>query len=132
MGFTLSDVRVAAGEESVLWYKNRWEANYVVVGTLGVTDVAGERSWELGPGALYCAGPNDRHHVLAKTDIHIVSVFNPPLVGDETHDDDGAYPPTGELPPGAERMFVRTVEELRSAGREKTVAAAAHSPCACC
>ena len=27
-----------------------------------------------------------------------MSVFNPPLYGGETHDDQGAYPPTGPIP----------------------------------
>jgi L-ectoine synthase len=45
-------------------------------------------------------GPEDRHVVRAETDLRLISVFNPPLRGDENHDADGSYPPTGPIPPG--------------------------------
>ena len=122
MGFSMSDVRVAAGIESDLWYKHHWEANYVVAGTLGVEELDGGRSWTLGPGGLYGVGPGDRHRLRALSDVRVVSIFNPPLAGDENHDADGAYPPGGDVPAGPGAMFVRRVEELRAAGREMTVA----------
>jgi L-ectoine synthase len=56
------------------------------------------------------------------TDMRIISVFNPPITGDETHDADGAYPPTGEIPPGRERMFVKTLADIHQAGMVRTVA----------
>ena len=123
MGFSMSDVRVAAGVVSELWYKHHWEANYVVAGTLGVEETNGGRSWTLGPGGLYCVGPRDRHRLRALSDVEVVSIFNPPLAGDENHDNDGAYPPGGDVPEGQAAMFVRTLAELRAAGREMTVAA---------
>ncbi|MEE8203960.1 MAG: ectoine synthase, partial [Alphaproteobacteria bacterium] len=30
MGFSLSDATLSAGAEVALWYKNHWEANYIV------------------------------------------------------------------------------------------------------
>jgi hypothetical protein len=36
----------------------------------------------------------------AITDLHLISVFNPPLRGDEQHDAEGTLPPSGPLPPG--------------------------------
>jgi hypothetical protein len=51
------------------------------------------------------------------TRLRIISVFNPPLVGNQTHDADGAYPPAGQIPPGQERMLVRTLEDVCRAGR---------------
>ncbi len=121
LGFSLSDTPVAAGLENSLWYKNHWEANYVVSGRGEVRDLTTGESHPLAPGTLYTVGPRDRHVVAAIEDLRIVSVFNPPVVGDETHDADGAYPPSGPVPEGQERMFVRTVEALRAAGREKVL-----------
>ena len=74
--------------------------------------------WPLEPGVLYCVGPTDRHRITRNPDegMRIISVFNPPIIGEETHDEDGAYPPTGEIPPGQPRMFVKTVEDVRNAG----------------
>ena len=122
MGFTMADVRLSPGMDSVLWYKNHWEANYVVAGRGTLTDLTTGESWPMEPGMLNMVGPNDRHRVVADSDMHIISVFNPPLRGDEKHDADGAYEPSGPVPPGKPRMFVKTLAALRAAGREKVVA----------
>ena len=55
------------------------------------------------PGTLYVVGPDDRHVMRAATDMRVVSIFNPPIMGDEDHDADGSYPPTGPTPPGPSR-----------------------------
>ena len=91
VGFTLSDIRVKAGQVATLWYKNHIEANYVIEGegTLVEFDTGTERP--LAPGVMYCLDKHDRHRVIAKTDMRLICVFNPPLVGGESHDADGAY-----------------------------------------
>ncbi len=122
MGFTLSDVRLARGMDTTLWYRHHWEANYIAAGTGRVTDLGNGDSWPLAPGSLYTVGPGDRHLVEPDEALHIVSVFAPPLNGDEAHDADGSYPPTGPVPEGRERMFVRSVAGLREEGRERIVA----------
>ena len=100
LGFSFSDVHYRAGREGELWYKNHWEANLVLEGTLEVTDYAADALHTLGAGGLYCVGPEDRHRLKAVTDVHLVSVFNPPLIGQEAHDADGSYESSGTLPPG--------------------------------
>ena len=122
LGFSFSDVRIAAGSETTLWYKNHWEANYIVAGLGEVEDLTSGERWPLAAGTLYTVGPKDRHKLTAAEELRIISVFNPPITGDETHDEDGAYPPTGPIPEGRERMFVKTVGEMRAAGLEKVVA----------
>ena len=100
LGFTMSDVHLSAGTENVLWYKHHWEANYVLSGRGEVKDLGTGRTWPLEPGVMYIVGPKDRHSMKAITDLHLVSIFNPPLRGDETHDKEGTLPPSGPLPPG--------------------------------
>ena len=117
LGFSLSDVRLAPGMDFTLWYKHHWEANYIVAGAGSVTDLDDGRTWRLEPGLLYVAGPRDRHRMVASADCHIVSVFCPAIEGDEEHDADGSYPPTGPVPAGQPKMFARSVTELRDAGR---------------
>ena len=120
VGFSVSEARASAGEYSDLWYKNHWEANYVRSGHGVLEDRGTGEQWPLEPGVLYCVGPTDRHRITRDPDegMRIISVFNPPIIGEETHDDDGAYPPTGALPAGRPRMFVKTVEDVRDAGQE--------------
>ncbi len=100
LGFTISDVHLAAGQKNVLWYKHHWEANYVLSGKGEVTDLTTGAVVSLEPGVMYIVGPKDRHGMTAITDLHLISVFNPPLRGDEQHDAEGTLPPSGPLPPG--------------------------------
>ena len=76
------------------------EANFIVSGSGELEEVATGRRWPLEAGTMYVVGPKDRHVVRSSKELRIVSVFNPPIVGDETHDADGSYPPTGPVPPG--------------------------------
>ena len=100
MGFSYHLNQVDAGSVANLWYKHHWEANHILSGTGMVEDLTSRESWKLEPGMLYNVGPKDRHRVTAHTDIHLLSVFCPPLQGDEQHDADGALEPSGPVPPG--------------------------------
>ena len=124
LNFSISEARASSAGQSDLWYKNHWEANYVRSGNATLENrTTGER-WELEPGVLYCVGPNDQHSIIRTedTDMRVISVFSPPIVGGETHDDDGAYPPSGDLPARKGTMFVKTLEDVRAAGMEVVVA----------
>ncbi len=122
LGFSYNDNRIAAGAEMTLWYKHHWEANFILSGRGEVTDLTSGRSWPLESGVLYVVGPNDRHRVKLTDETHLVSVFCPPLKGDERHDEDGAYPVSGPVPATDRRMFVKRADEMRAAGQEMTVA----------
>ena len=100
LGFSLSDVHFAAGASADLWYKHHWEANYIVSGEGMVIDRLNDQSWDLTPGVLYNVGPKDPHRISASTDLHLVSVFCPPIRGDEQHDADGTLAASGTIPPG--------------------------------
>ncbi len=100
LGLTWSDVHFQDGSEANLWYKNHWEGNYVFGGEGELHHHGTGEELKLTPGMMYAVGPDDRHTLKAVRDFHIVSLFNPPLSGTEVHDEDGAYPPTGPLPPG--------------------------------
>ena len=43
--------------------------------------------------------------------MYIVSIFCPPLRGDETFDKDGGYTASGPIEPTDRRMFVKRVDE---------------------
>ena len=87
-----------SGWEIDCHYKHHIEASFVISGSATVTEYATGNSWDVGPGDLYVVGPKDRHHVSTKTEMHAVTVFNPPLIGNENPDEDGAYPPSGDVP----------------------------------
>lgn len=122
LGFSLHDVRSAAGSEESLWYKHHWESNYIIAGTGSVEEVSTGRVWPLGPGVIYGVGPEDRHRFRAESEVHAISIFSPPLDGQEAYDEDGSLEASGELPERRGTMFVKRIDELRAAGRELAVA----------
>ncbi len=45
---------------------------------------------------MYALDQHDRHVLRAETEMTMACVFNPPLHGQEVHDDSGAYPVPAE------------------------------------
>ena len=84
MGFSLHVNRGKAIPPTQLWYKNHWEANYLIAGVIKVTDMTSGQEWVLESGDLYQVGPNDRHLYEVLEDEHHLSIFCPSLRGDET------------------------------------------------
>lgn len=96
MGFTVCHTVVTRGTESLLEYKNHLEACYCIGGEGEVETMAGER-FRIVPGTIYVLDEHDKHFLRASEDkdLILVSVFNPPLKGTETHNlnngDSSAY-----------------------------------------
>ena len=86
MGFTICHTLVRAGTESKLRYHRHLEACYCIEGEGEVEDMGGS-VFHITRGYLYAL---DRHepHILrggSNKNLILLSVFNPPLVGNETH-----------------------------------------------
>ena len=92
MGFTLTRTGISAGASQTMEYKNHVEANLIIEGEGTLTDLANGAVHRLAPGTMYALDRHDRHRIDAATDMTIVCVFAPALVGPETHDEDGSYP----------------------------------------
>jgi len=95
VGFSVHDTTVLEGTELELEYKHHIEANYCFAGVGEVVNLATGDTHTIQAGSIYVLDKHDRHKVRAvKGDLRLVCVFNPPLVGDETHRDDGSYAPS--------------------------------------
>ncbi len=92
VGFTLTTTTVSSGQCLELEYKNHVEANLIIEGRAKLTDIDAGVSYEIGPGDMYALDQHDRHRLEALSDLKIVCVFSPALIGDETHDSSGSYP----------------------------------------
>lgn len=93
MGFAMAHTVVKAGTESRLQYRNHLEACYCISGTGAVTSADGTTILQISPGTVYALDLHDAHVLKAdaNNDLELVSVFNPPIRGDERHalSDDG-------------------------------------------
>lgn len=99
--FSMHDTVLSAGMETSMWYKHHIEAVYCVGGEGELEDRTTGQRYPVRDGTFYCLDQHDKHVVRAKTDLRMICVFTPPLVGPETHDEEGAYPILTEEPDAA-------------------------------
>lgn len=92
MGFTICHTTVRAGTKSRLQYRRHLEACLCIRGKGSVVTVDGEEH-EITAGVMYALNEHDPHFLIADPDgdLELISVFNPPLTGEERHslDSDG-------------------------------------------
>jgi len=93
MGFSFHITTLGAGGEWTFHYQHHVEAVFVMSGTGSIEDLATGERHELSPGTLYALNDHDRHILRAETELVTACVFNPPVTGNEVHDETGAYRP---------------------------------------
>ena len=98
MGFSLHDTTIRAGTETRMLYANHLEAVYCVGGKGSIEDLSTGKTHPIQDGTLYALDGHEEHILRAETDLRMICVFNPPLVGPEVHDETGAYPILAEDP----------------------------------
>jgi L-ectoine synthase len=86
MGFAVAHTVVRAGTESRLQYRQNLEACYCISGSGSIEDTEGNR-FDIVPGVIYALDSHDPHYLRASEgdDLELVSIFNPPIRGDEKH-----------------------------------------------
>ncbi|WP_115789005.1 ectoine synthase [Arthrobacter silvisoli] len=86
MGFAVAHTLVRAGTESKLEYRRNLEACYCIKGSGNVEDTEGNL-FAITPGVIYALDGNEPHFLRASEheDLELISVFNPPIRGDEKH-----------------------------------------------
>ncbi|WP_010529974.1 ectoine synthase [Lentibacillus jeotgali] len=92
VGFSMNDTIISAGTENYFWYKNHIEAVYCIEGEGTIEKVETGDVYDIKAGTMYLLDEHDKHILRAKTQMRMVCVFNPPLVGKETHNEEGYYP----------------------------------------
>ncbi len=92
MGFSLHDTVIRAGTETAMWYQNHLEAVYCIEGEGEIEETATGKVHAIEAGTVYALDQHDKHILRARTDMRMVCVFNPPVAGNEVHDETGAYP----------------------------------------
>ena len=91
MGFSFHITTIYANTETPIWYQNHLESVYCISGEGEVETVADGKVYPIKPGTLYILDKNDQHLLLGFSEMKMACVFNPPLIGNEVHNKDGAY-----------------------------------------
>jgi L-ectoine synthase len=92
MGFSLHDTLIQPGTETPMWYRHHLEAVYCIEGQGEVVTEGDGRVHPIEAGTVYALDEHDKHTLRAHTRMRMVCVFNPPVSGDEVHDESGVYP----------------------------------------
>lgn len=92
MGFSFHITTIYADTETHIHYQNHLESVFCMSGE-GEIEVVGGKTYSIKPGTLYILDQHDEHYLRAYGgDMTMACVFNPPLTGQETHDQNGVYP----------------------------------------
>jgi len=93
-GFSFHETIIKAGTETHIWYKHHIEAVYCVGGDGEIEDLKTGEIHPIKDGTLYLLNDNDEHLLRGGSeDMRLICAFNPPIIGREMHDEDGAYEP---------------------------------------
>ncbi len=92
VGFSFHDTVIYAGTTSTFHYQNHIEAVYCVQGEGTLTNEETGETYPLHDGTMYMLDGHEKHTVVADTELRMACVFNPPVTGRETHDENGVYP----------------------------------------
>ncbi|KGA97703.1 ectoine synthase [Alkalihalobacillus alcalophilus ATCC 27647 = CGMCC 1.3604] len=92
MGYSVNDTIIYAGTETHIWYQNHLESVYCIEGEGEVETISDGKVWPIKKDEIYVLDKHDEHLLRAKTNMRMVCVFNPPLTGNEVHDENGVYP----------------------------------------
>lgn len=92
MGFSMHDTIIHAGTTTPMHYQNHLEAVYCIEGSGTLKDLTDGQEYLIQAGTIYALNGNEQHILTAQETMRMVCVFNPPLVGPETHDENGVYP----------------------------------------
>lgn len=91
MGFGLNKTVIPRGGPWHWHYPHHLEACYCVRGRGELTNLATGVKHLITPDTIYVLDKNDDHLFEALEDTVLISIFNPPLFGQEAHDKNGQY-----------------------------------------
>ncbi|MEN8136250.1 MAG: ectoine synthase [Thermodesulfobacteriota bacterium] len=91
MGFSFHDTIIYANTRTLIHYKHHVESVYCIEGEGSIELIGKETVIPVTTGTMYALNKHEKHYLVAKTNMRIICVFNPPLTGTEVHREDGSY-----------------------------------------
>ena len=90
-GFSFHITRIFKDAVLHMHYQNHIESVYCISGFGEIKDVASGATHPIEPGTIYILDKHDKHILRAFEEMEMACVFNPPLLGREVHNAEGAY-----------------------------------------
>jgi L-ectoine synthase len=91
MGFSMHKTVIPKGTPQHWHYKHHFEACYCIKGRGILTNLDTGDVYAVEVDTVYVLDNNDDHTFEALEDTVLISVFNPPVTGNEVHGPDGSY-----------------------------------------
>ena len=91
MGFSFHITTIYAGADFQMHYQNHLESVFCMSGEGEVETLADGKKHPIKPGTIYILDKHDKHILRAFSEMKMACVFNPPVTGNEVHNEQGAY-----------------------------------------
>ena len=91
LGFAMMKTNIKKGGPYHWHYPYHSEACYCISGEGILRSLDDDSEYIINVDSCYLLDNHDNHTFEALTDVVLISVFNPPLTGDESHDENGNY-----------------------------------------
>lgn len=93
MGFSFHETVIFPGTETHIHYQNHLEAVWCIEGDGEIETIKDGKKYALHDGVVYALNEHDEHWLRGgEKPLRVICVFNPPLTGQEEHDEKGVYP----------------------------------------
>lgn len=92
MGFSFHETIIEKGAKLEMQYTNHLEAVFCVKGRGTITDLKTNNKMIIESGTMYALNEHDKHVLEGIGEMRMICVFNPPVSGQEVHDENGSYP----------------------------------------
>lgn len=92
MGFSVHKTIIPKGQKGHWHYKNHLESCYCIKGKGILTNLETNERFIIDVDTIYSLDNNDDHTFEALEDVVLISIFNPPVSGNEVHLKDNSYP----------------------------------------
>ena len=99
MGYSMTKTVIEPNGPQFWHYKNHLESCYCVSGKGSLKNTSTGEIFEITPDTTYVLDKNDAHEFTALETVTLICVFNPPLIGQEVHKQDGSYEASEFLSP---------------------------------
>lgn len=91
MGFSVHKTIIPKGEIGHWHYKHHLESCYCIKGSGILTNLETKEVFNIDVDTVYSLDNNDDHTFESLEDVILISIFNPPVSGNEIHLEDNSY-----------------------------------------